>query len=793
MTILRPPITGDVQLDSWMNEVSNSVGTGAALGGSFRDTGLPGAGDTAVNAVTLVLYKRWSADIMPFAQEITVQTVYKYSTTTLTNSVTQSTANFDGWYRAVPDLTDGAYLYAIQVNIADRGDIEIISFDNWSPPTLIADNTEAVDGFNTATVNLFQRTTGATPTNPQGTLTYTFETSEYVRSITNDGWTTLENVGTGGTLWISSAVASSRTSTHVIPSTEWHTTKLSVNGSNGVAGIDGTNGVSTALLNVYLRSASTPTTPTGGSFNFTGTVLTPPSGWSIGIETGTNPVYISRGIASVVGQTATDSSIAWSPPELAYQNGDDGTQGSSFFEGFAFKRAATQPATPTGGSFNFGTNILTPPSGWYVDIPSGTDPAWLITGNFSVVGSTGIDNSTTWTAPTKSFDNGIDGVDGTDGISVYLFSVFKRSATTISAPTGGSYNFGTNVGTAPSGWSVDVPSGTDPVYRSTTTATIAGATGVDNSLTWGAPVLFVKNGVDGGTGAAGPRNASGYIYYSLTATSAPATPTASSYVFTTGSFSGLTANWSRTPPAVSGGDLDYWATSYYVSEATLGGTQTIVFSTPFSSFSFDGLVTFQNLNNELANPVGSQITTIDGGLLKTGTIDADVVTVANLNASNISSGTINSARLNVDTLNVKYLEDVDTKIYDHNGTARNLTLEALNYVQKGTGGTAYQGIVPITLTGVRDGARYLFFFSGVLGDITGWKVQISTNGTTWTTASGGNPSITWNANTYRGYTYAYTGTASIPSGSSTLYARVYTGTLANYTYAALNGLVFNTG
>jgi hypothetical protein len=155
--------------------------------------------------------------------------------------------------------------------------------------------------------------------------------------------------------------------------------------------------------------------------------------------------------------------------------------------------------------------------------------------------------------------------------------------------------------------------------------------------------------------------------------------------------------------------------------------------------------------------------------------------------------TINSARLNVDTLNVKFLEDVDTKIYDHNGTARNLTLEALNYVQKGTGGTAYQGVVPITLTGVRDGARYLFFFSGVLGDVTGWKVQISTNGSTWTTAAGGNPSITWNANTYRGYTYAYTGTASIPSGSSTLYARVYTGTLANYTYAALNGLVFNTG
>ena len=298
-----------------------------------------------------------------------------------------------------------------------------------------------------------------------------------------------------------------------------------------------------------------------------------------------------------------------------------------------------------------------------MDIPSGTDPAWLITGNFSVVGSTGVDSSTTWTAPTKSFDNGIDGVDGTDGISVYLFSVFRRSSTTVATPTGGSYNFGTNVGTAPSGWSVDVPSGTAPVYRSTTTATIAGATGVDSSLTWGAPVLFVKNGTDGAGGAAGPRNAAGYLYYSLTATSAPAAPSASSYVFTSGSFSGLTANWSRTPPAVSGGDVDFWATSYYVSEATLGGTQTIVFSTPFSSFSFDGLVTFQNLNNELANPVGSQITTIDGGLIKTGTIDVSLVNVTGTSATGLDvKSAASGARMEITSQVIKIFDATTLRV-----------------------------------------------------------------------------------------------------------------------------------
>ena len=338
---------------------------------------------------------------------------------------------------------------------------------------------------------------------------------------------------------------------------------------------------------------------------------------------------------------------------------------------------------------------------------------------------------------------------------------------------------------------------TGVVSATTNAAAINGTNGTDGTDgtdgTNGTNGTDGTDGTDGSNGAAGPRNADGYLYYSVSQANAPASPSATSYNFVTGSFGGLTANWSTTPPTSTGGDAKYWATYWHVTEATFGGTQTRTFNTPFNSVQFDGLVTFTNLNSELGNASSTQITTINGGLLKTGTVDASVVTVANLNATNITAGTINSDRLNVDTLNVKYLADVDTKIYDHNGTARNLTLEALNYIQKGTGGTAYQGIVPITLTGVRDGARYLFFFSGVLGDITGWKVQISTNGTTWTTAAGGNSSITWNANTYRGYTYAYTGTASIPSGSSTLYARVYTGTLANYTYAALNGLVFNTG
>ena len=124
-----------------------------------------------------------------------------------------------------------------------------------------------------------------------------------------------------------------------------------------------------------------------------------------------------------------------------------------------------------------------------------------------------------------------------------------------------------------------------------------------------------------------PRNNKGYIYYTLSSANAPSTPSATSYNFDTGSFGGLTSNWQNDPIAQTGADGTFWSTSFIVTEASFGGTQTITFSTPFKSFEFDGLVTFTNLNNELADPDSSEITTIDGGLIKTGKVEADRIEI----------------------------------------------------------------------------------------------------------------------------------------------------------------------
>ena len=138
-----------------------------------------------------------------------------------------------------------------------------------------------------------------------------------------------------------------------------------------------------------------------------------------------------------------------------------------------------------------------------------------------------------------------------------------------------------------------------------------------------------------------PRSASGYLYYQTsTGTSGVvSTPTATGYNWDTGLFSSITTGWSQNPPEIdpigaAGVGLKYWSARWYIAETTYNdGTTTAVVSTPFSSYLFDGLVTFTNLDTELGDSASSLITTIDGGLIKTGVVD-----LANQNGMAIRQG-----------------------------------------------------------------------------------------------------------------------------------------------------------
>ena len=169
--------------------------------------------------------------------------------------------------------------------------------------------------------------------------------------------------------------------------------------------------------------------------------------------------------------------------------------------------------------------------------------------------------------------------------------------------------------------------------------------------------------------------------------------------------------------------------------------------------------------------------------------------INNLSATKITSDQLDSARINVDTLNVKSFDNVSSTIVSHvtAGTKFPLGRESQAYVQRTspyTGSNA--SFVPVTITQVRDNAGYVAIFSGVLGDVSGGRVQYSLDNSTWTNATG-NTNISWSAGTYRGYTYVYTGQITTLSASqSTVYWRVYFSGAYNHTQLSLNVMMDNT-
>lgn len=185
----------------------------------------------------------------------------------------------------------------------------------------------------------------------------------------------------------------------------------------------------------------------------------------------------------------------------------DGMQGPSGMQGtdgdsvdIVFRRNPTQPATPSPSS---GT-----PSNWYsaVDqVPPINAPMWSSVGFRA--GGTGL---YIWETPIR-----VEGVDGIDGLSVVELTIYRRATSTPATPTGGSFNFTNQTLTPPSGWSVSVPTGSDPVYMSKAIASIQGVSGSSPVSGWTSPVIALQNGANGATGATGAPGVRGTVHVTV--------------------------------------------------------------------------------------------------------------------------------------------------------------------------------------------------------------------------------------------------------------------------------------
>ncbi len=334
-----------------------------------------------------------------------------------------------------------------------------------------------------------------------------------------------------------------------------------------------------------------------------------------------------------------------------------------------------------GGTFNvvFGTTDVTTSS--IFNIVGGTDAgsSWTKVQNgltFTINETTGVYSvsGTSWTTDSESFTvtatysgatvtktytitkakQGLPGLPGLPGKKTAVVKLFKWD-TSAGVPAGdSSYNWNTNTLALGSvtGWATTVPSSTasgQKLYELSKLLIVDSDYAGTDIVDWNAGGVINEIGIrqDGSIGPTGPRGQSGYVYYTSESPTAPTPkPTATTFNFDTGAFTGLSANWATTysvpsPTSATSGEK-YWSSRYVVTEATYGGTQTIVFSDPFVHTNFDGLVTFTNLNNG-TDGTGAGTTFIDGGVIKTNTVKADAILTTSLSAIESNLGTVTVA------------------------------------------------------------------------------------------------------------------------------------------------------
>jgi ribosomal protein L18 len=211
------------------------------------------------------------------------------------------------------------------------------------------------------------------------------------------------------------------------------------------------------------------------------------------------------------GSTTTGDLVATSGAESTGLYGNNTNIGGTYFEWFIFYESTTAPATPTGGSWNFLTNVGVPPSGWSSTPP--TNPTHTVWASISIVNSRS-PAALTWTAPATWTQQGPTGTAATIAAGTTTTGAPGTSATVTNSGTSSAavFNFqiprgdvGATGATGATGTAATVAVGT------TTTLSPGSSATVTNSGTTAAAVFNfgVPQGLTGATGATGATGPAG--------------------------------------------------------------------------------------------------------------------------------------------------------------------------------------------------------------------------------------------------------------------------------------------
>jgi hypothetical protein len=244
-----------------------------------------------------------------------------------------------------------------------------------------------------------------------------------------------------------------------------------------------------------------------------------------------------------------------SPGDYAWSQigGTNGLDGTSIFTGVAYLQQAAQPSTPTGGTFNFTTSTLTPPSGWLATQPTAsTVPTWAVRFTFRATTIGATVTAGTWSAPVNVSQNGGQGVPGLQNMVIFLY---QWNAVAPAAPQGTStLNWVTGANSSyngTDGWAVAPPAnpGTPGLrlYVATQPVTATGGTTSTTGITYTNATIsaWTQNGNNGANGA---QSAFPTVYQ--WATTIPSGPSgAATYTWATGLFGAAPTNWTLAPGA----------------------------------------------------------------------------------------------------------------------------------------------------------------------------------------------------------------------------------------------------
>jgi hypothetical protein len=149
--------------------------------------------------------------------------------------------------------------------------------------------------------------------------------------------------------------------------------------------------------------------------------------------------------------------------------------GGTYFEWFIFYESATVPATPTGGSWNFSTNVGVPPTGWSTTPPA--NPTNVVWASISFVNSRS-SSTLTWTAPATWVKPGTAGAAATitAGTTTTLSAGSSATVTNSGTSSAAVFNFGIPTGpTGAAGSAATVAVGTTTTGAPGSSATVTNA------------------------------------------------------------------------------------------------------------------------------------------------------------------------------------------------------------------------------------------------------------------------------------------------------------------------------